>query len=51
MMEIAAPNGATVVEAGTGRYEYKDRLNADDASAPRRRGQSATACLPVYVHG
>jgi CelD/BcsL family acetyltransferase involved in cellulose biosynthesis len=29
MMEIAAGEGATVIEAGTGRYEYKERLNAE----------------------
>lgn len=27
MTEIAAADGATVVEAGTGRYEYKEKLN------------------------
>jgi CelD/BcsL family acetyltransferase involved in cellulose biosynthesis len=28
MMELASAEGATVIEAGTGRYEYKERLNA-----------------------
>ncbi len=28
MMEFASAEGATVMEAGTGRYDYKDRLNA-----------------------
>jgi CelD/BcsL family acetyltransferase involved in cellulose biosynthesis len=28
MMEVAAAEGATLIEAGTGRYEYKDKLNA-----------------------
>ena len=28
MLETASADGATAVEAGTGRYEYKDRLNA-----------------------
>jgi CelD/BcsL family acetyltransferase involved in cellulose biosynthesis len=28
MMEVAAGEGATAIEAGNGRYEYKDKLNA-----------------------
>ncbi len=28
MMEVAAAEGATSIEAGTGRYEYKEKLNA-----------------------
>lgn len=28
MMEVAAAEGATAIEAGTGRYEYKEKLNA-----------------------
>lgn len=28
MMEVAAAEGVTSIEAGTGRYEYKDKLNA-----------------------
>jgi CelD/BcsL family acetyltransferase involved in cellulose biosynthesis len=28
MMEVAAGEGATSIEAGTGRYEYKEKLNA-----------------------
>jgi CelD/BcsL family acetyltransferase involved in cellulose biosynthesis len=28
MLEAAAAEGATAIEAGTGRYEYKDKLNA-----------------------
>jgi CelD/BcsL family acetyltransferase involved in cellulose biosynthesis len=28
MMEVAGADGGTVIEAGTGRYDYKDRLNA-----------------------
>ena len=28
MLETAAAEGATTVEAGTGRYEYKEELNA-----------------------
>jgi CelD/BcsL family acetyltransferase involved in cellulose biosynthesis len=28
MMEAAAAEGATAIEAGTGRYDYKDQLNA-----------------------
>jgi len=29
MMELASDEGAAVIEAGTGRYEYKERLNAE----------------------
>lgn len=29
MIEVAAAEGATAIEAGTGRYEYKEKLNAD----------------------
>jgi CelD/BcsL family acetyltransferase involved in cellulose biosynthesis len=29
MMELASAEGATVIEAGTGRYEYKEKLNAE----------------------
>jgi CelD/BcsL family acetyltransferase involved in cellulose biosynthesis len=28
MLEVAAAEGATAIEAGTGRYEYKEKLNA-----------------------
>jgi CelD/BcsL family acetyltransferase involved in cellulose biosynthesis len=28
MLEVAAAEGVTSIEAGTGRYEYKDKLNA-----------------------
>jgi CelD/BcsL family acetyltransferase involved in cellulose biosynthesis len=28
MMEVASAEGVTSIEAGTGRYEYKDKLNA-----------------------
>ena len=28
MIEVAAAEGATAIEAGTGRYEYKEKLNA-----------------------
>lgn len=28
MMEVAAAEGVTAIEAGNGRYEYKDKLNA-----------------------
>jgi CelD/BcsL family acetyltransferase involved in cellulose biosynthesis len=34
MMEVAGAEGATAIEAGTGRYEYKDKLNA--ATLPLR---------------
>jgi CelD/BcsL family acetyltransferase involved in cellulose biosynthesis len=29
MLEVASAEGATTIEAGTGRYEYKEQLNAD----------------------
>ena len=29
MIEVAAAEGATAIEAGTGAYEYKEKLNAD----------------------
>jgi CelD/BcsL family acetyltransferase involved in cellulose biosynthesis len=42
MMEVAAAEGATAIEAGTGRYDYKDKLNAKTlplySVSVRRRG-------------
>lgn len=42
MMEMAAPEGVTAIEAGTGRYEYKELLNAKTSPLRsivlRRRG-------------
>ena len=45
MMEVAAAEGATTIEAGNGRYEYKDKLNAQTlplySLSVRRRGVTA----------
>jgi CelD/BcsL family acetyltransferase involved in cellulose biosynthesis len=45
MMEVAAAEGATAIEAGTGRYDYKDKLNAQTlplySVSVRRRGLAA----------
>jgi CelD/BcsL family acetyltransferase involved in cellulose biosynthesis len=55
MMELASAEGATMIEAGTGRYDYKERLNAQTlplrsialcskGPLPRLRAQFTLAC-------
>lgn len=47
MMEVAAAEGVTSIEAGTGRYEYKEKLNATTlplrSIVVARRGWAARA--------
>jgi CelD/BcsL family acetyltransferase involved in cellulose biosynthesis len=47
MLEVASAEGATTIEAGTGRYEYKEQLNAETFAvhslAVGRRGLTARA--------